>query len=64
LKSEAKSVYQRLESTTFIEIPKEFHLFKWPLVASKKRKVKKWWCRISGVLVFLFYEEWRFFLWW
>jgi hypothetical protein len=28
LKSEAKSVYQRLESTTFIEIPKEFHLFK------------------------------------
>jgi hypothetical protein len=49
LKSEAKSVSQRLEdvrkgreeaptySTTFIEIPKEFHLFKWPPVASKKR---------------------------
>jgi len=53
LKSEAKSVSQHLEhvrngreeaptySTTFIEIPKEFHLFKWPPVASKKCKVKK-----------------------
>jgi hypothetical protein len=33
-------------------------------VASKKRKVKKWWCGISGVLVFLFYEIWSYFLWW
>ena len=53
LKSKAKSVSQCLEdvrkgheeapiySTTFIEIPKEFHLFKCPPVASKKRKVKK-----------------------
>ena len=53
LREEAKSVSQRLEyvregreevptySTAFIEIPKEFHSFKWPPVASKKRKAAK-----------------------
>ena len=55
LREEAKSVSQRLEdvrkgreeaptySTSFIEIPKEFHSFKWPpvAVASKKRRVMK-----------------------
>ena len=55
LREEAKSVSQHLEdvrkgreeaptySTSFIEIPKEFHSFKWPpvAVASKKRRVMK-----------------------
>ena len=47
-----KPVSQRLEddrkereeaptsTTIFFEIPKEFHLFNWPPVASKKCKVK------------------------
>ena len=50
---EAKSVSQHLEdvrkgrekaptySTSFIEIPNEFHSFKWPPVASKKHKAAK-----------------------
>ncbi len=53
LREEAKSVSQRFEdvrkgheeapfySTAFIEIPKEFHSFKWPPVAFKKRRVMK-----------------------
>ncbi len=53
LREEAKSVSQHLEdvrkgrekaptySTSFIEIPKEFHSFKWPPVASKKHKAAK-----------------------
>ena len=53
LREEIKSVSQHLEdvrkgrekvptySTLFIEIPKEFHLFKWPPVAFKKHRVKK-----------------------
>jgi hypothetical protein len=55
MREEAKSVSQRLEdvrkgredvptySTSFIEIPQEFHSFKWPpvAVASKKCKVMK-----------------------
>ena len=53
LREEAKSVSQRLEdgrkgrekaptySTSFIEIPREFHSFKWPPVASKKHKAAK-----------------------
>ena len=53
LREEAKSVSQHLEdvrkgreevptySTAFIEIPKEFHSFKWPPVAFKKRRVMK-----------------------
>jgi hypothetical protein len=52
LKNEAKSVSQHLEdvrkgrdeaptySTTFIETPKEFLLFKWPHVASKNTRQK------------------------
>ena len=53
LKEEANVVSQRLEdvrkgrekvptySTSFIEIPKEFHSFKWPPVAFKKCRVMK-----------------------
>ncbi len=53
LREEANSVSQRHEdvrkgreeaptySTAFIEIPKEFHSFKWPPVASKKHRVMK-----------------------
>ena len=53
LKEEAKAVSQRLEdvrkgreeaptyTASFIEIPKEFHSFKWPPVATKKRRVVK-----------------------
>ncbi len=60
LKNKAIPVSQHLEdvrkgceeaptySTKFIEIPNKFHSFKWPPVASKNCKVKKWWCVSSG----------------